>query len=404
MKNYNFSIKKSNAGLAVLASVGLHYLFNPSESGGSIMAILVRLIFGSVLFLMAFFITMPKNRSAKLGYVFAFICIWFVLNNFPENTAELFLVFLFLGFGFVISAYLISESGAGMFSQGLDFLLAFWVTSLFLQVFLYFLTSEVLDFHKWMHPLSEARIAGVGQFVRFTGVLIEPGTYANWVYGLVILRGVSGNKLFDRLSLVSILSILITLSAWGFIAVAVYLLAYFGRNLTYGGSKVYRRVMIGAFLIIAVFSIIYVQFLSQISEIIEYLTSRSELSDGSGAAKVQAYDGFLNIFTRIFVFGQPVNFDFCNGCLSPQDAGLFVNLAVRTSILFALIVFFVIFKSVFRRYGFIACFCIFPLAFAKFFYYEPLFWAILGCCFIDVINNVGVQGNKNTVSASYRTN
>jgi hypothetical protein len=383
-----FLIKKNGAVFAFLFFIGFHYLFNPSESVGSpLMAALIRIIAAGVVLFSLFLIYVPKRTFVNLTYVYFFICIWFVLNNFPENASALFLIFLFIGIGLLVSVYIFSDYGieSGLVSRVLDYLLFFWVFSLLLQVSIYFLTAQVIDFHNWLHPLSEARINGVGLFVRFTGVLIEPGTYANWVYGVVVLRGISGKKMFDRLSLLSILSILMTMSAWGAMAVGVYMIAYISKNMTSGSRRMFRQKIVWIFILLAVSSAIYFQFFTEFGEGINYLTDRSELADGSGVAKVQAYQGFFNLFTRIFFFGFPVNYDFCNGCLSPQDAGIFVNLAVRGGVVFALIVFFVIGNSVFKSYGLISCICIFPLVVAKYYYFEPLFWALFGFCFLDVI-------------------
>ena len=385
MTNNIFLIKRNGTLFAILVAIGFHYLFNPSESlVAQLAAILVRLVSAAVVSILIFAISRPKKNSTKLVYAFYFISIWFLLINFPNNTSTLVLLFSFIGFGFLISAHLAADAGVGIISKSFDFLLAFWVLSLFLQVFIYFLTSEVIDFHQWLHPLSEARITNVGSFVRFTGVLIEPCTYANWVYGLVLLRALSGGKLFDPLSLVAVLSILVTLSAWGASVVGIYLISYFVRNITLGKTRVYRRAVAVIFVLLIIFSVIYSNFTVEFAEAIQYFEGRSELSDASGFAKLQAYQGFFNVFLRIFLVGLPVNYDFCGGCLSSQDAGIFVNMAVRAGIMFTGLVFLIIIKCFFRRYGAIACICIFPLVFAKYFYFEPLFWVIFGCCFLDI--------------------
>lgn len=376
----------NNIIISVIVAIGLNYLLNPSESlANPMIAKLARIFPVSLVFVIVLFVSPPKKRILSLFYPFLAISIWFILNNLLDNMLALLTLFLFIGLGFFLSGYLQYESDDQIVSRGLGFLLIFWVFSLFLQVLIYFVTSEVFDFHNWFHPWSEARVHDVGLFIRFTGVLIEPGTYANWVYGVVILRGIASKKLFDGLSVVSMLSIFITLSAWGILAVGVYLITYLLNEIVFNRDDSYKKKLIVVGLLLATAALFYNWFSVEVTDALQYISGRSDLIDESGASKVEAYDGFINILIRILLVGVPIDYDFCNGCLSPQDAGIFVNLAVRAGLVFALTIFFVIVKCIYRRYGYVACTCIFPLIFAKYFYFEPLFWGIFAFSFLDFL-------------------
>jgi hypothetical protein len=391
---------KSNVAVVFSIALGLHYFLNPSESSsGPQMARWIQLAAGFLSFVIVHLFDRSRQQNSRLIYLYAPICSWFTVINFPNNIVALFSLFMLLGSGFIFATRLRSESKGGPVSDAISLLLIFWVLSLLSQIVIYVFTGVVVDFHQLLHPYSEGRVQDIGSLIRFSGVQIEPGTYSGWVYGLVFLRGISSRKLFDGLSVVCILSILLTLSAWGIIAVLLYFLAYIFYQY-YSGRFVSRGYGIVLFILLSTLLIIfYFQFSDNFASALQYLEFRSTLVDDSSGAKILAYDGFLSHLLRIAVIGTPVDYNYCNGCEHSQDVGIFINLAMRAGLVFATVIFIAIGRNVIERYGVVACLTLVPLAFAKYFYFESLFWAIVGFCLLNLMSG-RKRAHPNTASVS----
>jgi hypothetical protein len=387
-------IKKNNIFFTIVMMAGLHYVLNPAESPGAPnMAILTRVILAVVVLVSALLIGVSSRGRAKLIVPFVFIVVWFLLINFPGNFPHLVLLYLFLAFSFFVAASMFAEPKKGIFICAFDWLLFFWVSSLGVQILLYFFTSQIFDMHQWLHPLSESRIRDLGLVVRFTGVHIEPGTYASWVYGVVFLRGLVRRDLFDRLNLISVASIFLTFSAWGSLAAISYLLAYYLKEKSW---RALLRLKVITVLLLGLGLSLYVvtQFSEEIRFVLSYFSARASLGDESGAAKLQAYSGLLEILLRVALVGVPLDLDFCHGCISPQDAGIFFTLVARGGLLFSVVIFSVIFSSFFRVFGLAVCLALIPLLFVKYFYFEPLFWTIFGYCCLQLFSRPRVAGEN----------
>lgn len=361
----------------------LHFFLTPFEyRGSSQSSIFFRVAIGFLLvgFLgINFRVMKSSERLAAVGLVLIF---WLVLLNIKQNPGILLYAVSFIFLAFCIAGFLNDLRARLIVESALSWLLVFWVSSLFFQIALYVVFGTVLDLHGLIYPSGESRITSAGAFLRFTGIHTEPGTFANWVYGLIIIRAILSGRLFDWLNTVAVTSFLFTLSAWGAMTAIVYFTALVLSSAFNHGAGRRRTLVIGFSGACVLVLYAYQVFGDVFQEAFDYLSARSELADTSGFAKLDAINGFRQIWPEIVVLGMPLSYDFCNGCLSPQDVGVFINLAVRLGVLAGLTVFCVIAIRFFSLHGLSGVLVVTPLLFAKYYYFDPVFWLIFTCCFL----------------------
>ncbi len=85
----------------------------------------------------------------------------------------------------------------------------------------------------------------------------------------------------------------------------------------------------------------------------------------------------------MLAIGTSFEHDYCDGCASPQDAGLIINMVMRIGLLATLLVMFPIARTLLRTGGFAALIAFLPLLFAKFYVFDPVVWLIFGVCLLD---------------------
>lgn len=363
----------------VLAVIGMHYFLTPAEWGASAQNVqVVRLLGGGLLLASVCFGVRFRKSCQVLWAFYLFLAFWFIVINFPKNPGGLFFLAAFVGISFVLISAQLDNSVREGFARVLTALVIFWVVSLLLQVVLYFGAGSVVDLHRLMHPYSEARIGGAGLLFRFTGVHIEPGTYANWVYLLVLLRAAVSGRLFDWVAVTAVASILLTVSVWGALAVSLYFAGFFLALIAAGKSTDRAKLGLVAVFMVGVAFLFYHRFGFAIEEAVNYFFFRAELGDASGTAKIDAYSGFKKVLGDVVVFGSPLDFDFCSGCASPQDSGLFINTVVRAGLLLAVFIFSVLLMLFWKVFSFSAALVVLPVFTSKVFYFDPIFWMLVG--------------------------
>lgn len=362
-----------------LAVIGMHYFLTPAEWGVSAQNVqLVRLLGGGLLVASVCFGVRLNKSSQALWAFYLFLAVLFVWINFPKNPGGLFFLSAFVGLSFLLIAAQLNYGVREGFGRILTGLLLLWVGSLLAQVVLYFGAGSVVDLHQLLHPYSEARIGGAGLLFRFTGVHIEPGTYANWVYLLVLLRAVVSGRLFDWIAVAAVTSILLTVSVWGAVAVSLYFIGFLLALIAAGRSADRTKLGVVAVLVLVMAFFFFQKFGLAIEEALNYFFVRAELGDASGTAKIDAYAGFLNVLGDAVVLGFPLDFDFCSGCASPQDSGIFVNLVVRAGLLVTIFIFSVLLLMFWRMFGFPVVLVVMPVFTSKVFYFDPIFWMLAG--------------------------
>lgn len=374
------------------AAIMLHYLLTPAESGTSPLAIVIRL---SIVLACAGIVVVLARGARGWTFLIPFIlsiCSLILMINFPATTWYV-LIFAGLVGGSLVNAMgFVSEHTRALFIRALDVLLGIWIGLFLIQFLTYFTLGLIIDFHNILYPYSQARIMGVMQesIFRMSGAHIEPGTHANWVYGAVLLRALSRGRLFDGVNLLVMLTVVLTYSFWGTIAAAIFVVAAVLSAITTMRLSLLVKLLTALLLCYGVAAFFHPTILEDVAE---YLVLRADLDDGSGSEKLHAYRGASEAFWSVFAVGAPITFDFCDGCESPEDAGLFINLVMRLGFVPTMFLFAVIASALFAIGGIVGIIVLIPLLFVKFFYYEPMFWMIFG---VSLLNWRRSHGHRTT--------
>lgn len=363
----------------ILLTITLHYLITPFEGDNSTLVVYLTRIGMGLLFLATLGFRYSNTQTTILITYFATITIAiFTISNALKISIELAILISFTCISLITTTLSNNQKNINQISRTIDWLIIGWISSLTLQIAWHLSTTELLDVHNFFFPTSEARLESIINIVRYTGVHIEPGTYANWMFGLIILRSLAKRQLFDRLALAGVLSTLATMSAWAFLGSATYLITYLLHHVANVKIRSLSRVASLMVTCILLSTYLSANYADHVNEVISYFTARSELEDASGSAKVSATEGFKSSIPEIIFTGKPLTHDFCGGCLSPQDSGIFINIAIRTGLIYALIIFLLISAALVKTSGWPSLLLMAPLCFAKYYYFDPIFWMIVG--------------------------
>lgn len=370
---------------ASLLALLLHYFVTPAENPGlghSALSMQISIVAGLALGGVVLLSNAGERYVTGLLIALCIGGVWILLPNLTASTWYAAFMTVIMWMAVVISSGLVSGPRKPMLLLALDLLLGFWVSIFVVQVALNMGLGILIDFHQLLHPYSEARISTGWDdgWLRLTGPHIEPGTYSNWVYGLVVLRGLARRKFFDLFNLIAILTTVLSFSFWAMLAAGVYAAAALAASLRGFTMMSVIRMLMLLVLLSAVLAIVASFGMHQIQE---YVVDRLTFDDISGASKLAAWNGFLDELANVLVIGRPIEYDFCGGCESPQDAGVSINLVMLAGLVPTLALFALMGMMVFRRGGVFAVVAAIPLMFAKFYVYEPMFWLIAGVCLIQ---------------------
>jgi hypothetical protein len=243
---------------------------------------------------------------------------------------------------------------------------------------LFFAAGELVDLHQALFPFSMGRQGYYLGVWRLSGFFIEPGTYSQWMYMLVLLRIALGGSYLNLTNTVAVLSCILTFSAWAIIAALFFasslILHSLGPSLT---SERRTRVLLGiAFLAIA-FIASYVIFSDTIGNYFEYIWRRYDQSDSMNRVRFDGLYEFTSRLPEVILFGNPISDPVCRWCLAPEDIGLWSSFTYHfglapTVILGAILVFRLLAR---RDLALLAAFV--PFAFTKAQFYEPLAWMLI---------------------------
>lgn len=385
---YEMRVLHAGARMAAVLTImaALHYFITPAEAAGligSTLATQVHVVAGGALALAAIAVNLREPVLYKLVLPLLGISIVILLINFPAASWYVGLFVAFIWMAAVTAGAFVAGRYAALFQQALTLLLCSWVAIFLLQFLLYFGSGTVVDFHQWLHPYSEARISTGwdGDVLRLTGPHIEPGTYSNWIYGLVLLRGLVRKRHFDLLNTVAVASTLLSFSLWGMLSACIYLLAALISSLKFNGLG--SLVKWAAMLLVLYGTYLVVAHISA-GDLSDYLVQRSTFDDRSGDSKLRAYDGFVSELTEVLIIGKSYGHDFCNGCESPQDAGVVINMIMHLGLLMTAAVIGVIGQAMYRTGGILALIAFVPVLFSKYYIYEPILWLIAGVALLHL--------------------
>ena len=359
--------------LCVLVCV---YAIFPSESSSERLSLFVRLGFLCLMAVLAILFGEVRRELVwifcGLAFYYVFVIVW---SNSPYFTPRL----VNLVASILCAALVIGSTASGRASafalRVVGGLLVFSAAALFLQAGIYLFSGSIFEMHGLVFPWGISRSSEIERFgiARLSGLHTEPGTHSVYTVGLLILRCMLGGRLFDRTAYMSIGSVAATLSFWGVLATLLYVILY-GFSIIRGGAGA-KRFLYSCFFIGFLGLVFYLsspQYL--IDDLFNYFRLRSELGDGSGSAKVIAWDMGASRLGDVVFFGFPIGFDYCNACISPQDAGLVLNFVMYFGLMSA-VGFFAIFIAGALRCGGLSL-SLFGglLLVAKFYYFDPIVW------------------------------
>ncbi|MES2150744.1 MAG: hypothetical protein V4508_13250 [Pseudomonadota bacterium] len=232
----------------------------------------------------------------------------------------------------------------------------------------YVLSQDIYDFHKLIFGSPSRFVEDYLNVARFSGLQVEPGTYANYMaclLAIMILAGGASKKSL-LVSFLCILSILLTNSGSSFYFVPVLLALI---------ALVWKSQIRWHYILILMLSIgIYLYF----SGIVSHLESRFlEHDDGSMSHRIEGIDVYLATGMEDRFLGLGYAIDPCVRCFY-QDIGVVFNLVTRGGVIVTLALMVLMLRSLTVN-GFILSFVLMlvPLNEKMFFYEAPIWIFIL---------------------------
>lgn len=228
----------------------------------------------------------------------------------------------------------------------------------------YSVTHSIYDFHKLLFG-SDSRFAeDYLNIARFSGMQVEPGTYANYMgclTAILLLSSDYGSKVLWT-AFLAVLSIFLTNSGSSvyFVPVLVAMMAYLWR------SKIRPAHLI--VLALAIFA--YLWF----SGVITHLEDRFiEHDDGSLSHRVEGMHAYMNQSVEEKIFGVGFGSDPCVRCYY-QDIGVTFNLVTRGGALVSFAMLLIVVRMVQAKGLFLATILFLIPLNEKMFFYEAPVW------------------------------
>lgn len=366
--------KKKGILITLMFFILFIYFLIPTESlsDGLNKSLLVRFI-GAAILVIVLFIKNRFIKSKKLILCFLIFSIIYLIQAFSSISFKLLISFESLLLGVLWTSSLYSQPFISTkLIAAVKILIYTSAFSLFLQFIVFHSFSYLLDMHSLVFPWSEARYELHDGFIRMGGMYIEPGTFSNWIYAFLLLYLLSETKIDNKLILITAISMMFTMSVWGFsIAVLVFAFYILQREIIkLKGSQIFfklRKFVISTIFFVLI--IILINFFVN-DAIYDFILTKLRFETGSGEVRLKAYDEFFKILPNILLFGMGYGSNFCKDCQSPQDAGLIISFSVVYGLVFSLIFFIIIFIAYYKVYGLKGVILAIPLLSSKLFYWD----------------------------------
>ncbi|CAK0754566.1 conserved membrane hypothetical protein [Gammaproteobacteria bacterium] len=368
-----FSVLKI-AALALFILLGTHFEF-PGEVSGAGLGFAIRL--GMAAVIPAYILLSRRSDISILhGYVIFLICMYFLLINATDFTYFAILGCLSIVWGLLMAS--LSINGA---ANTIVFLctgyLTFHMIGLALGIFIYVATGQIVDLHSVIFPFSEARVGELKGFVRITGFHVEPGSYSNFIYLVVLVRSLFMMRILSWFNAIAMASTMLTLAAWSVIGFGAFLIASLVELLLFNKTRLPFVLSVSVSVAVILPSILIDEFENDYTI---YITDRFSGSDydPSRNDKILAFISWQNEITDAIFIGNPLPKAYCPFCLSPQDFGTMINMTYYFGVVPTLLLLLALSLNTLRRLN--GAFLIFaaPLIISKAYFFEPLVWLIIG--------------------------
>lgn len=368
-----YNIKTSD----IFLFFGMMYTLIPFETSNPSLSILIRLLFAMSITLFALY---SNKFKININYLFIVTIILIINAVFIAAIQSLSLrFFVFLGsiaFSIIFATIIqnnISFKNKVLFSLKAIILLS--VSTLFIQIIIYKFTNNLIQFHEIFFPLSHARFAFQDNFgiVRMGGMYLEPGTYANYLYMLLMVFIIINKKISHPLVFLSAVSIIFTYSIWGMISGLFLLIIAFIDKFKYISIKS-KLFLIIVILLASTYSVKYISNSGAINFAIAKLNG--DIVSGSVSSKKDTYDEFKENFLDYMLYGDGFDPNFRKGESSVQDSGLLLNMTIIFGLLFTILITFIYMSTLLKWYGIKYLILMAPLVFSKVYYWDYIFWLL----------------------------
>ena len=256
----------------------------------------------------------------------------------------------------------------------IDAVLIINLAALAFQYLFYMWVGEIVHLHTLLFPSSESRAAEFLGFVRLGGLHLEPGTYSNFLYVLVVFRVLLGGALTARLSLLMLVSFALTFSTWGIAAFLVGMIAV--ALSAFSNQHRIGKTLLSGFIVIS--SLLVVLFTTNLQEpVLSYLQVRLDPTQGSASFRRIAFNELVATFDRYVLLGMPMAEKFCASCQSPQDLGLWSQIIIRFGFFAAVFILVISVISAWKHSAITFILVLFAFT-GKYDVSTPITWLFLG--------------------------
>jgi hypothetical protein len=369
MSNANAGKRFSNIAFSAFF-IALFLLFTPFEESGSNPTMLPKYFAaGASIVLVAplFFIARIRFRQPSLLVTIVLLTLIFHLAIIRPVPGQ-FVLLIAANMALATLIYEARFSYKREFELALAALLALNAAAIFGQAALFhFVTHTIYDVHGLLFGSASRVSEEYLNIARFSGIHVEPGTFANYVSCLLAIYVFSSDfsKRVMWVSLASVFAILLTHSASVvfYVSVLLLILGWLWRD---------RIGLVQVLLVLAA-----IVFYVYASNFVAHLQSRFfQGDDGSLSLKVLGINTYLQTGLEEKMIGLGFGKDPCTAC-HYQDIGVVLNLLSRGGIILA-VSFSLIFFRALKLHGVLLACLIFSIpAYCIMAFYEAPIWLFI---------------------------
>ena len=302
--------------------------------------------------------------------------------NLLDPTASAFMGAATITAGLLLSAMVIGPNviQQDVFSFLLRGYLIFHVLGFLLSALIWIRTGEAIDLHSLVFPFSSARQGEMLGRMRLTGFHIEPGTYANSIYIVTLIRAIFRRRLVNLLDIVALATAVATLAAWSVVGVGLYFsamaLEFFILDRRF--SAAIRIFSTWAVVVVGVMALPAMLPSIMESDYADFMTQRLTTEAGSGQLKAESMSAWIQALDLRILVGQPLTSSYCYFCVSIQDIGTIINMIYYFGLVATGLIMSAWSFKLLRDCGLQFVVAALPLVFAKFYFHDFTVWIVLG--------------------------
>ncbi|QUM75956.1 hypothetical protein HWV00_06800 [Moritella sp. 24] len=310
-----------------------------------------------------------------------------------------YLVFLIsITLGFVVSSVVsINYDLKSIFIKSLGNIIWLSIIALVVQILVYNFFNFDFRPHDILFPFSESRVeipTGILEnMYRSGGIFIEPGTYANWTYVLLVMYILVSGDRYNVLLIVGGLSIILTASVWGLfsgIYISIFIFCAWLKSLEFS-SQTSKVIFTGLTLI--VLSSVFINNLNH--DLFSFAEKKLLGESTSVISKHDVYNDFLIDIDQFVLSGEGFSRTFRKGKVAVQDAGLLVNFAIVFGLVFTGLFMALLIYICLKKGRYFELILSAPILLSKLFYWDFTFWLWFFLMLTSFTGQVADQKNIN---------